>query len=103
MRTIVVLLIAALVLTPALAHAAYGVDDLVFALVTLPVLLIIAHVQHAKHKQAAAETQKPCNDPAAMTNTPCDGPTQETPSPLPGEPSESPASTVPAPAEGSDR
>jgi hypothetical protein len=103
MRTIVMLLIAALVLTPTLAHAVYLVDDLMLALVALPVLMIIAHVDHAKHKQVAAETQKPCNDSAAMTNAPCDGPTQETPSTQPGESSESPVSTGLAPAAGSGR
>jgi hypothetical protein len=82
MRTIVVLLIAALVLTPTLAHAqASGAGGLgLLALVALPVLVILLLVELEK---------KYPNWRGA-----------ETPPPLPSLPSESQPSTAPAPASG---
>jgi len=80
MRTIVVLLIAALVLTPSLAHATGGGEG-GLALLALPVLVILLVVKLAEKYPAATET----------------------PSSLPGPPSESPSSAVPVPAVGSDR
>ena len=83
MRTIVVLLIAALVLTPTLAHAQVngGLGYVGLAILMLPGLLILLLMDGDEEYPRAAET----------------------PSPLPGPPSESQSSTVPAPAGGSDR
>ena len=53
MRIIVVLLITALVLTPALAHAAPGSPAGGLALVAIPVLVIMLLVYLAKHEEAA--------------------------------------------------
>ena len=82
MRTIVVLLIAALVLTPTLAHATGGSGGGygLLGVVALPVLVILLLVELEK---------KYPNWRGA-----------ETPSPLPSLPSESQPSTAPAPASG---
>jgi len=53
MRTIVVLLIGALALTPALAHAV-GSGEAGLALVAIPVLVIMLLVCLATHEQVAA-------------------------------------------------
>jgi hypothetical protein len=85
MRTIVVLLIAALVLTPTLAHATGGSGGGygLVGVVALPLLVVLLLVELEK---------KYPNWRGA-----------ETSSPLPSPPSESQSSTVPAPADGSDR
>jgi hypothetical protein len=84
MRTIVVLLIAALVLTPSLAHAISAPNcggEGGLALLALPVLVILLVVKLAEKYPAATET----------------------PSSLPGPQSEPPSLAVPVPAVGSDR
>jgi hypothetical protein len=82
MRTIVVLLIAALVLTPTLAHAqaspAGGAG--LAALVILPVLVILLLIDLEKKHPNWRDAK--------------------TPSPLPSPPSESQPSTAPGPAGG---
>ena len=88
MRTIVVSLIAALVLTPTLAHATGGYGGSgggygLLGVVALPFLVILL--------LAKLEEKYPNWRDAAP------------PSPLPNPPSESPSSTGPAPADGSDR
>jgi len=65
MRTIVVLLIAALVLTPALAHAS-GSPAGGLALVAIPVLVIMLLVYLAKHEQVAPS-------PSSTVPAPADG------------------------------
>ncbi len=80
MRTIVVLLIAALFLTPTLAHATGGGEG-GLALLAFPVLVILLVVYLTNKYPVATEP----------------------PSSPPGSPSESPSSTIPAPAIGSDR
>jgi len=82
MRTIVVLLIAALVLTPTLAHAqASGASGLgLAALVVLQGLVILLLIDLEKKYPNWRDT--------------------ETPFPLPSPPSESQSSTGPAPAGG---
>ena len=66
MRTIVVLLIATLVMTPALAHAAPGSPAAGLALVAIPVLVIMLLVYLAKHEEAAPS-------PASTVPPPADG------------------------------
>jgi hypothetical protein len=82
MRTIVMLLIAALVLTPTLAHATGGSGGGygLLGVVALPVLVILLLVElEKKYPNWRGEATR---------------------SPLPGPPSESQSSTAPAPASG---
>jgi|WetSurMetagenome_2_1015567.scaffolds.fasta_scaffold06376_7 hypothetical protein len=77
MRTIVVLIIAALVLTPTLAHAsgssADGVAFVLAAIVAIPVLLIMLIVHLAKKYPRATEAGEPTALPSETGTAPAVG------------------------------